>query len=119
AAREDFAPSIVNDGPLLVHDIIIFQKLFADIEVVRLDPLLRVLNGAADHPVLDRNPFFHAEPAHQVRDPVRAEDSKKVILEREIKPGGAGISLPSGTAAQLIIDPPRFVPLRPDNVKPA
>ncbi len=72
-----------------------------------------------DHAVLDRHALFHAELLHQTRDAVRAEDAHQVVLEREIEAGGPGIALPAGTAAQLVVDAPRFVPLGADDVQAA
>ena len=59
--------------------------MFADGEVLRFDLLLRALDGLADHPVLDRHAFFHAEPLHQAGDAIRAEDAHQIVLQREIE----------------------------------
>ena len=50
---------------LLVHHVVVFQEVFADGEVLSLDLLLRALDGAGHHLVLDRHALFHAEPLHQ------------------------------------------------------
>src|SRR5262249_41051263 len=49
---------------------------------------------------------------------VGPEDAKEVVFERQEEPGGPRIALTSGAAAQLIVDPPRLVPLGADDVQP-
>ena len=56
---------LVNDFALFVHDVVIFQKLFANIEVMRFDLLLGILDCPGDHPVLDGHTFFHAKFQHE------------------------------------------------------
>ena len=41
----------------------------------------------------------------------RAEDSQQIILEREVETALAGVPLATCTAAELIVDAPRLVPL--------
>jgi hypothetical protein len=41
----------------------------------------------------------------------------KIVLEREIEARRARVPLPSGAAAQLIVDAPRFVPFGADDVQ--
>src|SRR5581483_8052489 len=76
-------------------------------------------DGARDEPVLDRHALLHAEPLHEVLHPVGAEDAKEVVLQREEEPGRPGIALPTAAAAELVVDSPRLVPLRTEDVEPA
>jgi hypothetical protein len=41
------------------------RQVLADVEVVALDLLLRVLDGAVDQAVLDRHVLLHAEALHE------------------------------------------------------
>ena len=85
----------VDDLALLVEDVVVLEEVLADVEVVRLDLLLRVADGARDEAVLDRHALLHAEPLHQALHAVGAEDAQQVVLEREVearaspgRPGG-------------------------------
>ena len=62
---------------------------------MRLHFLLRVLDRAGDHAGFDRHAFLHAELQHDLRDAVRAEYAKEIVLQREIEPRGAWITLPT------------------------
>ncbi|MNC85809.1 hypothetical protein D3C83_14230 [compost metagenome] len=59
--------------------------MLADAEVLRLDLLLRALDGAAHHAVLDGDAFFHPQLLHQARDAVGAEDPHQVVFERQVE----------------------------------
>ena len=80
---QDRPAVVVDDLALLIHDVVVLEKVFPNVEVVSLDLFLRVLNGASDHPVLDRDALLHAKLPHEVRDPIRGEDAHQVILKRE------------------------------------
>ena len=118
-AFEQLPAQRVDVLALLVHHVVVLEQVLADGEVLRLDLLLRPLDGLGHHAVLDRHPLFHAESIHQPLDAVRPEDAHQVVLEREVEPRGAGVSLPSGAPPELIVDAPRLVPLGPDDVQPA
>ena len=70
---EDLSAQRVDVLALLVHHIVVFEQVFADGEVLRLDLLLCALDRAAHHAVLDRHALFHAEFLHQPGDSIRAE----------------------------------------------
>ena len=57
---------LIDDLALLVHDVVVLEQLFADLEVVRFDLLLRVGDRPRDHAMLDRDAFFHAELEHEL-----------------------------------------------------
>ena len=58
----------IDDLTLLVHDIVILQYMFTDIEVTRLDLLLRMLDGTRDKLVFNWVVLFHTELVHDRRD---------------------------------------------------
>ncbi len=79
---QDPAPLLIDHGALFVHDIVIFQELLPDVEVVALNLLLGVFNGPRDHSVFDRNPLFHPQPLHEAGDAIGTEDPHEVVLQR-------------------------------------
>jgi hypothetical protein len=87
AAHEDLAPQCVDALTLLVHHVVVLEQVFADGEVLRLDLLLRTLDRARHHPVLDGDAFLHPEPLHQTGNALRSEDAHQVVFEGEIKAG--------------------------------
>jgi len=74
-ASEDSATMLVDNLALLVHHVVVFEQLFADLEVVSFDLLLRVGDGAGDHAVFDRHAFFHAQLEHELRYTLRRNRS--------------------------------------------
>ena len=116
---ENLAAQRVDALALLVHHVVVLEQVLADGEVLRLDLLLGALDGARHHLVLDRNALLHPEALHQARDAIRPEDPHQVVFEREVEARGAGIALPPGAAAQLVVDAPRLVPLGAEDVESA
>ena len=86
---ENLAAQRVDVLALLVHHVVVLEEVLADREVLRLDLLLRALDGPRHHAVLDRHAFFHAELLHQAGDAIRPEDAHQVVLEREVEAGRA------------------------------
>ena len=118
-AFEDFAAQRVDALTLLVHHVVVFEQVLADGEVLRFDLLLRALDGARHHPMLDRHALFHAEPLHQAGDPIRPEDPHQVVFERQVEARRARVALAAGAAAQLVVDAARLVALGAEDVQPA
>lgn len=79
--EEDLAALAVHDFTLLVHDIVVLEDVLADVEVARLDLLLRVLDGIRDELVFDWLILVHAELVHDARDAVRGEEAQQVVFE--------------------------------------
>ena len=109
--RQPVQPLRVDDFTLAVDDVIIFNHALADIEVVPFDAHLSLLDGFADHAVLDGFVFWEAGCLHQALDIVVGEAAHQVIVEAEIKTGLAGVALAPGAPAQLVIDAAGFVAL--------
>jgi len=108
----------INDLALLVDDVVIFQDVLADVEVVALDPLLDRLDHASQHPRLECL-VLEASTVHPRLEPLAAKAAHQLILERDVETAGARVTLASGAPAQLVVDAPRLVPLGPDDVEPA
>ena len=118
-ALEQLAAQAVHGLALLVHDVVVLEQMFAGLEVLGFDRLLRGVDAARDQPRFDGNALFHAQPLQQVRNPLFGEDAHQVIFEREIEARRAGIALATGAAAKLVVDPPRFVAFGAENVQAA
>ena len=101
---------------MFVHDVVILEQLLANLEVVRLHLLLGVLNRAGHHAMLDGHPFLHAKLQHEVGDSFGSEDPEEVIFQGEIEPRRTRVALTTGSAAQLVVNPPALVSLGADDV---
>ena len=80
-ALEQLAAQAVDRLALLVHDVVILEQMFAGLEVLGFDGLLRGGDAAGDQPRFDGNAFFHAQTLQQVRNPLLGEDAHQVIFE--------------------------------------
>ncbi len=111
---------LVDDAPLVVGDVVILQQLLARIEVVLLHAPLCALDLARQHTALDGFAGLHADPGHERLHAGRvAEDAHQIVFQRQIEAAGPRVTLPAGTAAQLIVDAPGFVALGTDDVQAA
>ena len=86
SALEQALPERVDALALLVHDLVVFEQVLADVEVALLDLLLRALDPAADHLALDGLAFLHAQPGEHGGDPLAGELAHQVVFEREEEP---------------------------------
>ena len=113
---QHLVPFLVDDLALLVHHVVVLDDVLAGVEVESLDLLLRALDRAGHPAVLDR---LHLELVHQLADPVGGgpEDLHQVVLEGDEKAAGPGVTLASGTPAELVVDAPRLVALGADYVE--
>ena len=101
----DLGALLVDDLTLVVRHVIEQQQLFADIEVMRLDLALRLLDLAGEHAALDHLAFLHARHLQQALRAHRiAEDAHEVVFHRQIEAARARIALAARTAAQLVVD---------------
>ncbi len=118
-ALQQLAAHAVHGLPLLVVDVVVLEQVFARFEVLHLDRFLGLGDAPGNQLRFDRHVLFHAQPQHQVLHPLPAEDAQQVVLQREEKLGAAGIALPAGAPAKLVVDAPRFVPLGAHDVQAA
>src|SRR5215468_8048491 len=110
----------VDHLTLIVGHVVEQQQVLADVEVVRLDLALRLLDLAGEHAALDDLAFLHAGHLQQALRAQRvAEDAHEVIFHRQIETARARVALPAGSAAQLVVDAARFVALGTDDVESA
>ena len=113
------ATLLIKHLALLIHDVVIFQDIFTDIEIPCLHAFLRPLNRIGNHGGFDLFVFLQPHFFHEIFDAVPAENAKQIIFQRQEKLRTAGIPLASGTSAQLIVDTTTFMALRPNNGEPA
>ena len=66
--------------------------------------------------MLDLLSFLDAQCIKDAHQTLGAEQAQKVVLQRDIKTGFAGVALTPGTASKLIIDPARLMALRADDL---
>ena len=74
-AVEEPLAEAVDALPLVVHHLVVFEQVLADVEVALLDLLLGRLDPAGDHPALDGLALLHAEPGEHGRRPTRRRTS--------------------------------------------
>ena len=97
----DVGALLVDHLALVVHHVVIFDDLLADVVVARLDLLLRGLDRLRDPRADDRLAVLEIL-VHQPREHrLRAEDAQQIVVEAQVearqardRPGG-----PSGRAA--------------------
>src|SRR5690606_19400616 len=95
---------LIDDLALVVGVVVVVQQVLADVEVVRLDLALRLLDLPADHAVLQRLVFLHAGELHQLGHPFGGEDAHQRVFQRQVEAAGARVALATGAAAQLVVD---------------
>src|SRR5205085_11144631 len=95
------------------------EQILADVEVARLDLLLRLLQRLVDPRMDDRLVLLEPELLQHAVELVRPEDAHKVVFEGEEELRAARIALAAGAAAQLVVDAPRLVALGADDVEAA
>ena len=111
AAFQELVALLVDDAALVVGDVVVLEKLLSDVEVARLDAVLRLGDRAVDDRMLDRLALGHLELLHDDAQPLAAEDAQERVLERQVEARRARIALASRAAAQLVVDAPRLVAL--------
>ena len=102
---------------LLVHYLVVLQKVLPDSVVVELDLLLRLFDGSGKHLVLNLLPIRNAQSIEDGHQFLRSEQAKQIILQRQVKTGFSRIPLTSGTSTELIVDPPGLMPLGADDLQ--
>ena len=118
-AVEHLAALRINEIALHVHNVVKFQRALSRLEVAALDGLLRLLERTGEHFVLDGRVLVHAEALKHADEPLGAVKTHNVVRQREVKPALAGVALTAASAAQLVIDTARLVPLGAEDVQSA
>ena len=84
-AFQQLPPQAVHRLALLVHHVVVLEQMFARLEVLRLNRLLRALDALRNHLRLNGHALFHAQPLQQRAHPLLGEDAHQVVFERQIK----------------------------------
>src|SRR6185503_15849695 len=116
---EHAAALVVDDHALRVHHVVVLEDVLARDEVLLLDLLLRVLDLTREDRRLHRLVVRDLEALHDSVDPIAGEQTHAIVLGGEVEAGLARVALAAGAAAQLVVDAPRLVALRPEHVQPA
>ena len=115
----DLGTLLINHLALVVHHIVEFDDLFADVVIARLDLFLRGLDRLGDHRADNRFAILQIL-VHQPRERrLRAEDAHQIIVEAEVETRQAGIALAARATAQLIIDAAALMALGAEHEQPA
>ena len=116
---EDFTSAGIEDSSLVVHHLIVFEQALAYLEVSLFDFFLCLCDALADSFVIDRLAFFPADPGKRLDGPFGGEDAHQVVVEAEEELAGAGVTLPAGAAAELVVDSSGLVPFGAEDVQAA
>ena len=71
----------INNVALAIEHVIVFDHVFADVEVVRLDFLLRIFDRPRYPRVLERHVFLEAELVHQTGDRRTTESTHQLVFQ--------------------------------------
>ena len=118
-AAHDADALLEDDLALVVHHIVEFEQVLADVEVARLDLLLRLFERLVDPRMDDRLVLLEAEGLQHRVHALGAEDAHEIVIEREIEQRAAGIALAAGAAAQLVVDAAALMALGADDEEAA
>ena len=116
---KDVEALFVHHLALGVHDVVVLEDVFADAEVPAFDVLLRVLDAVREHLGFQTGIFVDLEEVVEGLHALAAEPHDEFVFEGEEEHGHAHVPLTAGTAAQLVVDAPRFVPLGADDAEAA
>ena len=122
-ALEHLVAQLVDHAALLVHHVVVLERVLAGEVVLLLDLALRLLDLLGEQAGLDRLLVaLDVDAAEAVEDPVDAvarEQADQVVLGGEEEAALAGVALASGAPAQLVVDAARLVALGADDVEAA
>ncbi len=99
----------VDPFALRVQHIIVFKQMLADIKVVAFDAFLGLFHDPAEQTALNRQARIDLHPRHQSFHLSTAKQAHQFIFKRQVKAGGARITLAGGAAAQLVVNAACFM----------
>ncbi len=106
AAVEREGTQRVDDLTLLVHHVVVLEQPLARLEVLELDALLGLLDGARDQRVGEHLTLLGAHRIHQLCDSLGAEQTHQIVFERQEELRRARITLTTRASTKLPIDAP-------------
>ena len=117
SSAQNLLTLFVDNGALLIHDIIVAEDLLTRIEVAGFQLLLGVLDGVGERLGLQRQIVLYTQRFHKVLDTFTAKDAQKIVFQTQEKPGCTGIALTPCTATQLVVDAACFMAFGADNIQ--
>ena len=79
-AVQDLLALVVDDLPLLVHHVVVFQNGLTGLEVAALHGGLGIFDGTGQHLVLNGGVLIQIKLLHHVLDAVAAEQAHQIVL---------------------------------------
>ena len=107
----DFRALVVDDLALVVHHVVVLDDLLADFVIASFDLALRRLDSLRKPLRADRLAILQIGVHHLGEQRVGSEDTQQIVFETEVEPRQSRVALTARPAAQLVVDPTRFVPL--------
>ncbi len=92
-----------------VHHGVVLHEVLTNIKVVALHFFLRAFDAAADDAIFNRHVFGQTEFVHEAHHSATAENAHQVVFHGNIELSESGVSLTSGSSAELIVDTARLV----------
>jgi len=116
---DDFVAEAVNDLALFVHHVVEFERAFADLEIVLLDALLRLLNGTVQPGM--RQSWPSSRPIRSHLFTMRSEPNSRIkIVSSEMKKWDEpGSPWRRAASAQLAVNAAGLVAFRAHDVQSA
>ena len=77
---ENLSTLSVDDLSLGIHDIVIFQNIFASLEVAAFHGLLGIFNGAGENLGIDWRVVVQSHGLHHILDPLGTEQTHDIVF---------------------------------------
>src|SRR3989344_4410428 len=119
STHKHFPAPFINGFSVEIHDIVIFQNMFARVKIKTFYASLGGFERASDHAVFYRFVFGYAESTHHFFHHIRGKNPHEVVFQRYKKLCFARIALSARTTAHLIVNTTSFVPFRAENKDPS
>ena len=105
------AALFIDDLSLLIHNLVVFQKILTDTKVIALNFLLSLLYSARQHLMFNLLALFYAQCIEYIHQTLGTKQTHQIIFQGNVKSGLSRVALTSGTSPQLVINPPGFMTL--------
>ncbi len=95
------------------------QHVFADAEVPALHPALGALNGVGHHARLNGHIVLNLQAVHHGGKPFAAKKAHQIVLQGDVEPAFARVSLAAGAAPQLVVNAAALMALGANDIEAA
>ena len=110
---------VVNHFALIVGHVVVFQHLFAHIEVAVFHFALGAFDLAVEQTGFDGHAALGCQAVEDGGGAIQGKQAQQGVFKREVETAGTGIALAPGAAAQLVVDTAAFVAFGADDVQTA